>query len=214
MGIAWTVIANNHLARTCPDMPIVTGSGGEMCDMPNLADQINPAQGAGNYQRMAIDRGCSPTQVMPFGFQLHYARYVDPNTGDASTIIVVPSDQAFGWKDSYSTWDLGLIAPLAARNNPAKPALVLCAHDGDNAWSGGYQLLQRNGFRRWPAPPSATATSRRPSSSSSRIFRRPPMTSSMSRTAAGCLPTAISVRPVSSTGIGRRVTPTQRRQCG
>ena len=43
-----------------------------------------------------------------------------------------------GWRDSYSTWDLGLIAPLAARNNPGKPALVLCAHDGDNAWSGGY----------------------------------------------------------------------------
>ena len=137
MGIAWTVIANNHLARTCPDMPIVSGSGGEMCDLPNAADQINPAQGAGNYQRLAIDRGCSPTQVMPFGFQLHYARYVDPNTGTNSTIILAPSDQAFGWKDSYSTWDLGLIAPLAARNNPAKPSLVFCAHDGDNAWSGG-----------------------------------------------------------------------------
>jgi hypothetical protein len=137
LGIAWTVVANNHLARTCPDMPVVTGSGGEMCDLPNAADQINPAQGAGNFQRAQIDRGCSPTQVMPFGFQLHYARHVDPNTGAESKIILAPSDQVFGWKDSYSTWDLGLVAPLAARNNPAKPALVLCAHDGDNAWSGG-----------------------------------------------------------------------------
>jgi hypothetical protein len=137
VGIAWTVVANNHLSRTCPDMPIVTGSGGEMCDMPNLADQINPAQGAGSYRSLSIDRGCSPTQVMPFGFQLHYGRYVDPDTGTESKIILAPSDQAFGWKDSYSTWDLGLIAPVAARNNPAKPSLVLCAHDGDNAWSGG-----------------------------------------------------------------------------
>jgi hypothetical protein len=137
VGIAWTVIANNHLSRTCPDMPVVTGSGGEMCDLPNLADQINPAQGADNYRRLSIDRGCSPTQVMPFGFQLHYGRYVDPNTGVESKIILAPSDQAFGWKDSYSTWDLGLIAPVAARNNPAKPSLVFCAHDGDNAWSGG-----------------------------------------------------------------------------
>ena len=32
---------------------------------------------------------------------------------------------------------MGLIAPLEALNNPAKPSLVLCAHDGDNAWSGG-----------------------------------------------------------------------------
>ena len=154
VGIAWTVIANNHLSRTCPDMPIVTGSGGEMCDLPNLADQINPAQGAGSYRRLAIDRGCSPTQVMPFGFQLHYARYVDPNTGAASEIMLAPSDQVFGWKDSYSTWDLGLIAPLAAVNNPAKPSLVLCAHDGDNAWSGGSSYYQQ-----WVGQMAGTAVS-------------------------------------------------------
>jgi hypothetical protein len=136
-GINWTVIANTHLARACADFPVVTGSGGEMCDLPNLADQLNPAQGAGNYQRISIDRGCSPIQAMPFGFQLHQARFVDPNTGTAQQIIVVPSDQVFGWKDSYSTWDLNLINNLAARNDPAKPSLVLCAHDGDNAWSGG-----------------------------------------------------------------------------
>ncbi|MCX6893910.1 MAG: hypothetical protein NTZ16_00020, partial [Verrucomicrobia bacterium] len=137
MNIDWSIIGNTHLARACPDMPIVTGSGGEMCDLPNRADQINPPQGAGNYQRMQIDRGCSPIQVMPFGFQLHYARYVDPDTGAESKLIVVPSDQVLGWKDSYSQWDLNLINAIAARNDPAKPSLVLCAHDGDNAWSGG-----------------------------------------------------------------------------
>jgi len=154
VGIAWTVVANNHLARACPDMPIVTGSGGEMCDLPNPADELNPLQGTGNYQRTSIDRGCSPTQVMPFGFQLHYGRYVDPNTGAASEIILAPSDQAFGWKDSYSTWDLGLIAPLAAHNNPAKPALVLCAHDGDNAWSGGSSY-----YNEWVGQMASTAVS-------------------------------------------------------
>jgi hypothetical protein len=154
LGIAWTVVANNHLARACPDMPVVTGSGGEMCDLPNLADQIDPAQGVGNFQRTTIDRGCSPTQVMPFGFQLHYARYVNPSNGAASEIILVPSDQAFSWKDSYSTWDLGLIAPLAARNNPAKPSLVLCAHDGDNAWSGGSSY-----YNEWVPQMASTAVS-------------------------------------------------------
>ena len=137
VGIDWSIIANTHLARACPDMPVVTGSGGEMCDLPNRADQLNPPQGAGNYQRIAIDRGCSPVQVMPFGFQLHYARYVDPQTGAESRLIVAPSDQVFGWKDSYSSWDLNLINALADRNDANKPALVLCAHDGDNAWSGG-----------------------------------------------------------------------------
>ena len=85
VGIAWTVVANNHLARSCADFPLALGSGGENCDIPNPADQIDPAQGITNYQRVSIERGCAPTQVMPFGFQLHYARYVDPNTGLAST---------------------------------------------------------------------------------------------------------------------------------
>jgi hypothetical protein len=137
-GIQWSIVANNHLARACADFPVVTGSGGENCDLPNQADQLDPAQGAANYQRISISVGCGPAQVMPFGFQVHYARYVDPQTGAASTLMVVPSDQAFSWMDSYGTWNLDLLAPLQARNNPAKPALALFAHDGDNDWSGGY----------------------------------------------------------------------------
>ena len=97
VGIEWSIIANTHLARACPDLPVVAGSGGEMCDLPNRADQLNAVQGVGNYQRLQIDRGCSPVQVMPFGFQLHYARYVDPQTGAESKLIVVPSDQVFAW---------------------------------------------------------------------------------------------------------------------
>jgi hypothetical protein len=138
VGIAWTVVANNHLTRSCADFPLVLGSGGENCDIPNRADQLNPAQGASNYKRLSIERGCAPTAAMPFAFQVHYARYVDPNTGTNSRIMVVPSDQALSWRDSYSTWDLGLISDVASRSNPSKPAIVLLAHDGDNAWSGGY----------------------------------------------------------------------------
>lgn len=138
VGIAWTVVGNNHLTRSCADFPLVTGSGGENCDLPNLADQLNPPQGASNYKRISIERGCAPSAAMPFAFQVHYARYVDPNSGIDSRIMLVPSDQALGWRDSYSSWDLGLLSDLAARNNPAKPALALFAHDGDNAWSGGY----------------------------------------------------------------------------
>ncbi len=154
MGIAWTPVSNEHLARSCADFPLVLGSGGVNCDIPNLADQIDPAQGAASYQRSSISVGCGPTQVMPFGFQLHYARYVDPNTGTSSVIILVPSDQTFGWDDSYSTWSLGLIAPLAALNNPAKPSLVLCAHDGDNAWGGGSSY-----YDEWVPEMASTAVS-------------------------------------------------------
>jgi hypothetical protein len=138
LGIAWSVVANNHLTRSCADFPLILGSGGENCDIPNKADQINPAQGSGSYITRSISRGCSPTATAPFAFQLHYARYVDPATGTASTIIVVPADQVLSWDDSYSTWDLGLISPIASRNNPSKPSFLLLSHDGDNAWSGGY----------------------------------------------------------------------------
>jgi Fibronectin type III domain/Glycosyl hydrolase family 57 len=138
VGIDWSIIANTHLARACADFPVVVGSGGENCDLPNLADQLNPAQGASSYQRSSIDRGCSPTQVMPFGFQIHYARYVDPASGAESKLMLIPSDQVLGWKDSYSTWSLDLLNPINGANDPSKPSLVLCAHDGDNAWSGGY----------------------------------------------------------------------------
>jgi hypothetical protein len=138
VGIAWTIVANNHLTRSCADFPLVTGSGGENCDIPNAADQLNPAQGVSNYKRISIERGCSPTAAMPFAFQVHFARYVNPSNGAESRIIVVPSDQALGWRDSYGQWDPGLLGDLAARNNPAKPAIALFAHDGDNGWSGGY----------------------------------------------------------------------------
>jgi len=154
LGITWAVVANNHLARSCPDMPLALGSGGEQCDIPNKADQLNPAQGAGNYQRLTIDRGCAPSAAMPFSYQVHTARYVDPATGTAATVSLVPSDQAMGWKDSYSGWDVGLIAPIAARNNASKPALVLLAHDGDNAWSGGYSY-----YNEWVPQFVSTASS-------------------------------------------------------
>jgi glycosyl hydrolase family 57 len=156
LGIAWVVVGNNHLTRSCADFPqaMVLGSGGENCDIPNKADQINPAQGSGSYITRSISVGCSPTATAPFAYQMHYARYVDPTTGAASTIIVVPADQALGWDDSYSTWDLGLISPIAAANNPSKPSFLLLAHDGDNAWGGGYSY-----YNQWVPQFAQTAVS-------------------------------------------------------
>jgi hypothetical protein len=138
VGIDWAIVANSHLSRSCADFPLVIGSGGENCDIPNKADQLNPAQGASNYKRISIDRGISPAAAMPFAFQVHHVRHVDPQTGEESKLIIVPSDQALGWKDSYGTWDLNLLNDLAVRNDPNKPAIAIFAHDGDNAWSGGY----------------------------------------------------------------------------
>ena len=174
VGIAWTVVANNHLTRSCADFPLTLGSGGENCDIPNLADQINPAQGASNYETLSIERGCAPTAAMPFAFQIHYARYVDPDTGIASSIMVVPSDQALSWRDGYATWNLDLMSGLAARNNPSKPALVLLTHDGDNAWSGGYSY-----YREWASQfaGEAVAAGYEPSTVEQFLEENPPNTS-------------------------------------
>ncbi len=143
LGIAWSVVANNHLTRSCSDFVVPgLGGGGEACDLPNKADQINPAQGAGSYiTRGYTSLGCSPTATAPFAFQPHYARYVDPNTGAASTLIVVPADQLLGWADSFNPWADGgsgdLLTPITSRNDTNTPELLLLAHDGDNAWADG-----------------------------------------------------------------------------
>src|SRR5438874_11587763 len=59
VDIAWTVIANNHLARACSDFPLVIGSFGENCNLHNSVDQINADQGSVNSLRIIINRRCS-----------------------------------------------------------------------------------------------------------------------------------------------------------
>ncbi|MFQ5430542.1 MAG: carbohydrate binding domain-containing protein, partial [Phycisphaerae bacterium] len=103
---------------------------------PNLADQINPPQT--DWYRQSISRGCSPTTAYPFGYTPHRARSIDPETGLADEIIVVPAAQAIGWDNGFGTMGLGAFDTLQTRNDPTRPMLILMAHDGDNAWGGGY----------------------------------------------------------------------------
>ncbi len=135
-GIEWVVVSNAHLSRACEDYPFVAGSGGDNIPPPNRADVRNPAQG--NYNRISIDRGVSPANAVPFSYQPHYARFVDPDTGSETRIVVVPAAQSESWQDGYSCFGRGPIDALAPRNDPAHPMLVLLAHDGDNAFGGGY----------------------------------------------------------------------------
>jgi hypothetical protein len=135
-GVDWVVVSNEHISRACASFPVVLGTGGINCDPPNLADQLNPAQT--NWLRIQIDRGCSPCNAYPFAYTPHRARYVDPDTGGESRIIVVPADQALSWKDGYAPMGLEHLNTLQSQNPPARPQLVLLAHDGDNAWGGGY----------------------------------------------------------------------------
>ncbi|MFO0839441.1 MAG: carbohydrate-binding protein [Phycisphaerae bacterium] len=135
-GVRWVIVSNEHVSRAVTNFPLVLGSGGVNCDPPNRADQLNTAQT--NWLRTSISRGCSPVNAYPFAYTPHYARYLDPATGVESKIVIVPADQALGWQDGYSPIGLGDFNTLNAQNPPARPELVVLAHDGDNAWGGGF----------------------------------------------------------------------------
>ncbi|MCC6320669.1 MAG: hypothetical protein IT438_04440 [Phycisphaerales bacterium] len=137
-GIAWSFVSGEKISRACADFPVVYGTGGINCDPPNRADQINPAQGATNYLRLQIDRGCSPAEAYPYAFTPQRARYIDPASGAVYAMIVVPCSQSLGWKDGYAPLGTGYFDTLQQRNDPARPMLVVLAHDGDNAWGGGF----------------------------------------------------------------------------
>ncbi len=135
-GVDWCVVSSEKISRAVNNFPVVLGTGGINCDPPNKADQLNPPQN--NWFREHIDRGCSPAAAYPYAYQPRYMRYVNPDTGAESKVIAVPACQALGWKDGYSPIGLGHFGTLDDQNDPSRPMLVLFAHDGDNAWGGGF----------------------------------------------------------------------------
>jgi hypothetical protein len=139
-GVEWIVIADIHVSRACADYPYSAGL--DNCDPPNAADQVNPAQGY--YQSITISRGVTVKTPVPYGYRPHYARFVDPDTGEADSVIVVPAANAMSWNEGYGLYDTDEIDAVASHNDPARPMLILFAHDGDNAWSGGYSYYNEN----------------------------------------------------------------------
>ena len=135
-GVSWVIVSNEHISRACENYPLVLGSGGVNCEPPNRADQVN-SPGA-NWFRLTISRGCSPVNAAPLAYTPHYARYIDPQTGVEHRVIAVPADQSLGWMDGFSPLPRTHFDTLNASNNASRPMLVLLAHDGDNAWGGGF----------------------------------------------------------------------------
>lgn len=136
LGIEWSIVSGEKIARAMGDFPLVLGSGGVNCDIPNRADQINP--NGVDFIRTTISRGCSPVNANPLSYQPAYAKWVNPDTGEEERIIVVPADQGFGWNDGYGCINASFFTALEAKNNTALPSLVLLSHDGDNAFGGGF----------------------------------------------------------------------------
>ncbi len=135
-GFEWSIVANSHLARSLSDYPLNYGTNGCNIDPPNQADII-PATG-NNWWNGQID-GRGGTFAAPFCYQAHNAKYVDPASGEEFIITLVPMADLLSYKDGFSPIGTGDIdANIAPYDDPQHPSLVLLAHDGDNAWGGGY----------------------------------------------------------------------------
>ncbi len=135
-GIAWALVSGEKIARACPNYPVQFGSGGVNCDPPNKADQVNAPSAA--FSRISISRGCGPTEAIPESYRPARAQWVNAETGAISSVVVVPCSQSLGWEDGYSPLSLARLQQLAPSNDTNRPMLVVLAHDGDNAWAGGY----------------------------------------------------------------------------
>ncbi|MBK6965360.1 MAG: hypothetical protein IPH20_15875 [Bacteroidales bacterium] len=135
-GLEWVVIANSHLARTLNDYPLNFGTSGCNIDPPNGADKVTTN---GNHWWNGQIDGRGGTFAAPYCYQAHKAKYVDPETGTEYKITVVPMDDVLSYQNGYSTMGTGTIdVSIAPYDDPAQPSMVLLAHDGDNAWGGGY----------------------------------------------------------------------------
>lgn len=135
-GLEWSIIANSHLARTLSDYPLVFGTNGCNIDPPNAADQV--ATTGDHWWSGQID-GRGGQFAAPYCYQAHRAQHVDPETGEVHQITVVPMGDLLSYRNGYATMGTGEIdAHIAPYDDPAHPSIVLMAHDGDNAWGGGY----------------------------------------------------------------------------
>jgi hypothetical protein len=113
-----------------------------MCDPPNPADRQNPPQT--HWFSKTIQRGCTPTNAYPFAYRPHKAKYVNPETGQEYKITVVPVEQAMSWSDGYQQYGTGDIDQIAWASDPDNPMLIVLAHDGDNAYGGGYSYYMES----------------------------------------------------------------------
>ncbi|MBU1718446.1 MAG: T9SS type A sorting domain-containing protein [Bacteroidetes bacterium] len=141
-GFEWSVIANSHLARTLADYPLQFGTSGCNIDPPNRADKMTT--NGTNWWNGQID-GRGGAFASPYCYQAHKAKYVDPATGTEYLITVVPMADLLSYQNGYGTMGTGEIASNIAPYSPAgQPCIVLMAHDGDNAWGGGYDYYMNS----------------------------------------------------------------------
>ena len=140
-GYEWVIVASHHLSRTCPTYNLKAnpeGSYNIFSSPPNKADQLGPSPTEGWWYGEP-NPGNAAWNVAPYAYQLHRVQHINPETGAATTIYAVPSDDVLSYRYGYASEGIEkiqtFIAPYAT--NRSRPVLVMPSTDGDNAWGGG-----------------------------------------------------------------------------
>jgi len=144
-GLQWVLVDNIHFDRACTGYPFSTS--GNLYE-PNKADQLNPNPN----DWVALTDVWAPTENSArWGRQPHYAQYIDPNTGVASKMIVVPADRYLGNEDGRGgfgalQYDQVMSQVASYNTDPQHPILIVLAHDGDN-YGGGSEGYYDGNFQ-------------------------------------------------------------------
>ena len=144
-GYQWVIVASHHLSRTLPDyMGSVNtspelGNWGIHSTPPNKADQVNATSGGGWWFGSGNINPIKAYNYSPFAYQLHRAKFVNPETGQEKTILMVPSDDVLSYQYGYADEGVGKITSYISPyvSDPNRPAIIMPSTDGDNAWGGG-----------------------------------------------------------------------------
>ena len=148
-GIDWVLVDNIHFDRACLGYPHTNDSG---LFTPNPADQINPNPADSSGAWVQLNNLWAPSRVSaPFGYQPHYAQHVDPETGQITSMIVVPAARYEGNEDGRGgygafLYDQVMDQYIAYNTDAAHPMFVVLHHDGDN-YGGGSEAYYHHNFQ-------------------------------------------------------------------
>lgn len=151
-GIEWALVDNIHFDRAAEGYPYNTG--GNLYE-PNKAVVQNPNPN----DWVQLNNLWAPTRVSAqWGHQPHFVEYTDPNTGQTSRIIAVPTSRYLGNEDGRGGFGAlqyeSVMSQLETYNtDPNHPILIVLHHDGDNFGGGseGYYNGNFQAFVDWAA---------------------------------------------------------------
>ncbi|MEM9411533.1 MAG: carbohydrate binding domain-containing protein, partial [Planctomycetota bacterium] len=147
-GIEWAIADSIHVERATAGYPHNNSSG---IFKPNQADQVNPSLESMGGQWVNLNGLWAPTAVAaPFAYRPHYVQYIDPETGAATRMVVVPGARYEGNEDGRGgfgalQYESVMSQYLQLNNDPSHPMFVLLHHDGDN-FGGGSESYYNGNF--------------------------------------------------------------------